>query len=372
MTMTTVHEPGANGAAPQTPAPIDAAKTEAFAEQLLGMLNQGALALMTSIGHRTGLFDAMALLPPATSNQIATAANLSERYVREWLGAMVTGRVVEYDPTYETYRLPAEHAAWLTRRAAPNNLAVLAQHIGVLAAVEDDIVAVFQQGGGAPYERFHRFHEVMAEDSGQTVVAALLDYILPLAPGLTAALERGIDVLDLGCGAGRALLLLAETFPNSRFTGYDFSAEAIATARQSAADRGLPNLRFAAQDAALLHETACYDLIFTFDAIHDQAQPATVLRNLYRALRDDGLYLMQDIAGSSRLENNLEHPVAPFLYTISTMHCTTVSLAQGGEGLGAMWGKEKAMTMLAEAGFTRVDVHQLAHDPSNYYYLNRK
>jgi hypothetical protein len=111
-------------------------------------------------------------------------------------------------------------------------------------------------------------------------------------------------------------------------------------------------------------------LIFTFDAIHDQAQPGQVLRNIARALKADGIYLMQDIAGSSHVHHNLDHPLAPFLYTISTMHCMTVSLAAGGEGLGTMWGKEKALELLAAAGFTHTEVHQLPHDVMNYYYVS--
>lgn len=348
------------------------AKMEAFAEQVTNFLNHGALAVMTSVGHRTGLFDTMAQLPPATSAQIAAAAGLQERYVREWLGAMVSGQVVQYDPTYQTYQLPAEHAALLTRAAAPNNMAVFTQYIGLFGTVESKIVDVFARGGGVHYEEFERFHEVMAEDSGQTVVAALTDHVLPLVPGLTEQLQRGIDVLDLGCGAGRALILMAETFPSSHFTGYDFSAETINAAQDEARRKGLRNIRFAVQDAAMLTEKECYDLICTFDAIHDQARPATVLRNIHRALRRDGVYLMQDIAASSNLEQNLDHPTAPLLYTVSTMHCMTVSLAQGGEGLGAMWGRETALQMLKEAGFITLDVRQLAHDFMNDYYINRK
>jgi hypothetical protein len=210
--------------------PCDTAKSEAFAEKLLGLLNSGALALMTSIGHRTGLFDTMSTLPPSTSEQIATAAGLNERYVREWLGAMVVGRIVEYTPEGQLYSLPPEHAAWLTRAATPNNMAVFAQYIPLLGAIEDQIVECFKNGGGVPYPPFKRAHEVIAEDSGQTVVGALFDSILPLVPGLVERLQSGIEVLDVGCGSGRALNLMARTFPNSRFTGYDFSEEAIAAA----------------------------------------------------------------------------------------------------------------------------------------------
>ena len=351
---------------------LDQAKVEAFAGQMVNILNSGALALMISIGHRTGLFDALAELPAVTSNELAAAAKLQERYVREWIATMVTGRIVVYNPTNATYCLPAEHAAFLTRAATPNNMAVTSQFIGLLGTVEDKIASAFHTGDGVGYEHFHRFHEVMAEDSNQTVVSALTDHILPLVPGLTAALQRGLAVLDLGCGQGRALNRLAATFPNSRFIGYDLSDEAIATARNTAAAQGLTNIEFVARDVTHLNESARYDLICTFDAIHDQAQPATVLGSIYRALRPGGVYLMQDIAGSSYVQNNLDHPFGPFLYTISCMHCMPVSLAQHGDGLGTMWGKELALQMLAEAGFANVEVHQFAHDPVNYYYVMSK
>jgi 2-polyprenyl-3-methyl-5-hydroxy-6-metoxy-1,4-benzoquinol methylase len=351
---------------------LDQAKAEEFAERMVGVLNEGAIALMTSIGHRTGLFDAMAGLPPSTSDQIADAAGLNERYVREWLGAMVVGKIIEHDPQEGTYQLPQEHAAFLTRAASPDNIAAFAQYIPLLGSVEDGIVESFKRGGGVPYSAFPRFHEVMAEDSGQTVLPALKDHILPLVEGLTERLEKGIDVLDVGCGSGRALNHMARSFPNSRFVGYDFSEEAITRAHAEAQEHGSTNARFEVKDAAKLDEKARYELITTFDAVHDQADPVAVLKGIAEALREDGVYLMQDIAGSSHHHNNLDHPIGPFLYTISCMHCMTVSLAQGGAGLGAMWGEEKAKQMLEEAGFTKVEIEQLPHDFQNYYYIATK
>lgn len=348
---------------------FDQARSEAFVERMLTMLNNSALTIMISIGHRTGLFDLMSTLPPVTSDELAAAAKLNERYVREWLAALVTGGVIDYDPQERAYQLPAEHAAWLTRAASPNNLAVTCQYIPLLGSIEDAILEVFRNGGGLHYHQYPRFHEVMAEDSSQTVIAALFDSILPLVPGLEQALQQGIEVLDLGCGRGLALLALAEAFPNSRFTGYDMSDEAIGYARSQVEQRGLQNIRYATIDAAQLSEIERYDLICTFDAIHDQANPAQVLRNIRRALRPNGVYLMQDIRASSELHKNTEHPLAPLLYTISTLHCMSVSLADGGAGLGTMWGEELALAMLADAGFTQVEVKQLPHDIMNNFYI---
>lgn len=351
---------------------LNQAKAQAFADQMLNVINSGFIALLSSVGHRTGLFDTMAELPPASSERIASAAGLNERYVREWLGAMVTGGIVEFNPATGNYFLPREHAQVLTRAASPNNMAVTTQFLPLLARVEDEIVECFEKGGGVPYSAFPRFHEVMAEESNQTVVAALLDSILPLVGGIKERLAEGIEVLDVGCGRGRALTLMAEAFPKSRFTGYDFSEEAILGARAEADRQGLKNIRFEVRDVARIEEEEQYHLITAFDAIHDQAQPARVLGAIARALRKDGTFLMQDIGGSSHVEKNIDDPLAPTKYAISCMHCMTVSLAQGGEGLGTMWGRETAERMLKEAGFTRVEVKQLEHDIMNYYYLATK
>ncbi|MBT3996210.1 MAG: methyltransferase domain-containing protein [Chloroflexi bacterium] len=351
---------------------FDDAKAEAFGDRLMDMLNLGSLALMTSVGHRTGLFDSMAGLAPSTSEQITEAAGLNERYVREWLGAMLTGGFVEYDAGSKTYSLPQEHAALLTRGAAPDNIAAFAQYIPLLGGVEDGIVDAFKNGGGVPYSGFPRFQEVMAEDSGQTVVPAILSHILPLTDGLVQRLESGIDVLDVGCGAGRALNIMAGQFPNSRFKGSDISEEGLELGRAEAAKRGLTNLKFETGDATDLGFSEEFDFITTFDAVHDQAAPDKVLESIAKALRKDGLYLMQDIKASSEVQNNIDHPVGPFLYTISVMHCMTVSLAVGGKGLGTMWGRELALKMLGEAGFANVEVKQLEHDFQNEYFLSTK
>ena len=352
---------------------FDASRAQDFSSRVLRALNDGALCLMVSIGHRTGLFDVMSRMAPATALEIATEAGLNERYVREWLGAMVTGRVVEYDPAVARYRLPAEHAAMLTRAAGADNMAGFAQYIGTLGGVEDDIVECFKRGGGVPYEKFPRFHEIMAEDSGQSVLSSLESHILPLVPGLTGRLDQGIRVLDLGCGRGRILHRLATLYPRSRFTGIDLSEDAIAYARTQAA--GLKGLEYVVSDLSDFDRKAepdSFDLITTFDAVHDQAKPLSLLKGIYRALKRDGVYLMQDISGTGHVDRDIEHPIGTFLYTISCMHCMTVSLAQNGEGLGAMWGEEKTREYLERAGFRSITVNRLAHDIQNNWYVARK
>lgn len=348
---------------------FDEAKAKAFVGKMVDVLNNASAALMVSIGHQTGLFDTMAGLPPATSLEIATAANLNERYVREWLGAMVTGRIIEYDPASATYHLPAEHAAALTRAAGPKNVAVETQYIALLGAVEQEVVACFRAGGGVPYVHFPRFQQLMAEESAAVIDTSLVDITLPLVPGLPERLRDGIDVLDIGCGSGHAINVMARAFPRSRFTGYDFSPNGIAAAKAEAESLHLDNVRFEEMDLRQLDAEARFDLITAFDVIHDQAQPRQVLRAVARALRPGGSFLMVDIAASSHVHENIEHPLGPYLYTISAMHCMTVSLALNGEGLGTVWGEQQALALLAEAGFTRVEVRHIPTDVVNNYYI---
>lgn len=354
---------------------FDRGKAVAFSEKLLSVLNYGALCLMVSIGHRTGLFDVMSRMVPATSGEIAAEAGLDERYVREWLGAMVTGRIIEVNPETRRFSLPAEHFAFLTRSAAADNMAVFAQYISVLGCVEDDIVESFRKGGGVPYAKFKRFHEVMAEDSGQSVLSSLERHILPLVPDLSTRLAQGIRMLDAGCGRGRILNRLASLFPASSFVGMDISLESIAYARDEAVRMGNDNIDFRAVDLSRFDESAVpesFDFITTFDAIHDQAKPLNVLKGIHRALKPGGVYLMQDISGSSHVHQDIDHPIGPFLYTISCMHCMTVSLAQGGEGLGAMWGEEKTREYLKRAGFEAITTSRLDHDIQNNWYIMTK
>jgi SAM-dependent methyltransferase len=260
----------------------------------------------------------MAQLPPSTSSQIADAAGLNERYVREWLGGMTTGQVVEYDPATALYTLPRERAALLTRAAGPDNLARAAQFIPLLGEVEQKIIGCFHNGDGLSYTEYPRFHAVMAETSGEVFDASLVDTILPMADGLPERLRAGADVADFGCGSGHRLL------------------------------RGKPCGR-------------CR-----------RGATARVLRNIYRALRPGGVFLMVDVKASSRLQDNVGVPLTTYFYTVSTMHCMSVSLAFDGAGLGTAWGRQLALSMLADVGFNDVAVEEIETDPINYYYIATK
>jgi SAM-dependent methyltransferase len=209
----------------------------------------------------------------------------------------------------------------------------------------------------------------MAEDSGAVRDATLIDVTLPLVPGMTDRLREGIEVADVGCGSGHALNLMAAAFPASRFVGFDVSAAALQAARTEARELGLANATFVERDAAELGEVATFDFVTTFDAVHDQARPDLVLEGIARALRPGGRFLCVDIAASSVLAENYGHPLAPFLYTVSCMHCMAVSLADDGMGLGTMWGEQLARKMLADAGFGSVEAKRADGDLVHTYFV---
>jgi ubiquinone/menaquinone biosynthesis C-methylase UbiE len=348
---------------------IDQAKAQAFGGQMLSAMNGGALTLLVSVGHQTGLFETMAKLPPSTSQEIASAAGLNERYVREWLGGLTTSHVVEYDAATGKYTLPPEHAMSLTAAAGPNNLARMAQMLPMFSLVEDGIVNSFKNGGGVPYSEFPKFQGMMAQLSGEVFDAALVPVVLELVPGLTDRLRSGISALDVACGYGHASNVMARSFPNSSFTGYDFSEEGVEAATAESKAIGLTNTRFGVKDAASLDGSEKFDLLTVFDGIHDQAQPRKVLKGIHDSLKPDGVFLCADVAASSNLQDNLEHPMGTMMYMCSTFHCMTVSLALGGEGLGTMWGTQKALELFAEAGFSNVEVKSVEGDFMNAYYI---
>lgn len=351
---------------------MDRERAKAFTSTIIDVLNGGALSLMCSIGHRTGLFDTMAGMEPATTSEIATATGLKERYVREWLSAMASGGIVDYDGDAGTFHLPVEHATLVTRAGGPLNVANEMQFIAHLGRVEDDVVEAFTTGAGVPYDRFPGFAHLMGEQSATRFDAGLLDEMIPNIDGAVDALTAGATLADVGCGTGHALILLAEAFPNSRFTGYDFSPVATEIARRTATDRGLTNVEFVQCDVAELDVDAELDYITTFDAIHDQARPDAVLRRIHDALKPNGSYLCVEPKASSALADNLDEPISAYLYTVSTMHCMSVAIAGGGEGLGTAWGTERTIEYLEGAGFTDIAIKDVHVDRMNTHFVARR
>lgn len=334
---------------------MDPQRTRAFGERLLDLLTGNVLTMLIGIGHQTGLFEAAAR-GPATCAELAGRAGLDERYVREWLGAMVTGRVFEYEPGTARYTLPAEHAALLTG-ARSANVGPVAAMLTNLGAVLPSVRRCFTEGGGVPFAEFAAAAgDSLGENWRNIYDEHLVDGFLGAVPGLLERLRAGARVLDLGCGTGRAVTVMAREFPASRFVGLDLSPAAIAQADAERAALGLDNAEFVVADAAELPADPPFDLITAFDAVHDQRAPEVVLRAVHAALAPGGVFVMVDGNYSSHLENNVDNPYAPMGYGISLLFCLPTSRADGEGGLGLVWGRELAHRMLADAGFRDVRV----------------
>lgn len=343
--------------------------TREFGAKLVGLYTGSVLTKCIDIGYETGLFEA-SLAGPATSEELAERSGLKERYVREWLGAMATGGIYRLDAASGKYELPPEHALLLTGATAQN----MAPHSRILEHFGNHlpkIKACFRSGGGVPYSAYRPVFTQCMDDVwrrifDQTLVSSFVGGV----PGLADTLRGGISVLDVGCGTGHAMNLLAGEFPRSKFLGYDIAEDAIEAARDEARGMKLVNSAFDVADVAELPATPQFDLITAFDAIHDQKDPDAVLHGVRRALAPAGLFLMVDFKFNSRVEDNMANPFAPMYYGISLMHCMTVSLALGGKGLGTVWGEQTARAMLREAGFGSVEVLDTPR-PQNCMYVCR-
>lgn len=352
-----------------------------FSEKITAILNYSALNLALAIGYRTGLFDVMDTFDtPQTLQVIAHKTGLNSRYVKEWLGVMVSGEIVELsvaaDGDEDCYFLPKAHADFITRRAGNSNLGVYTQEIPLLTTCAmDAVINDFATGDGVTYDHYPEFQTFMSQLADAKHRQVLVETFLPAVENgrIIQQLQAGIRVCDVGCATGVALLLMAKAFPRSRFTGFDISREAIETARREASRQQLDNLEFLILDAAGLKDKpefkAAFDYVTAFDAVHDQTRPLEVLQCVHHILAPGGRFSMVDIAARSNLADNLDHPMGPFLYTVSLMHCMPVGLVDSGPGLGMMWGREKAVALLKEAGFENVQVDKIPEDPFNLHFL---
>lgn len=346
---------------------------DVYAGRVARTLNSGFITLMISIGHRIGLFDVLAALPPSTSKEVAAAAGLTERYVREWLAAMTTAHIIDYDARTATYFLSIEYASVLASGAGTNNLAPAAQLLSLLASAEDLVVAGFRGGGGIMPQAYDRLTEAISATKRLRIDEEYVDDLLDLMPRMRTRLDRGATVLDAGCGDGALLVVMARMFPRSTFRGVDISRAAVGRACDQLDEAGVENLDFALGDLKELDEPETYDLVLAFESLHEQAFPGAVLRNIAASLKDDGVFLLQEAAASSHLTRNVDHPFAPMMYALSCMHSVPVaSVDPRGQALGRMWGQERAAQMLAETGFTRTRFETLHSDPLRYYAVSER
>ena len=349
-------------AAPE--AEFDRAKAKAFTLLMVRHLEGAAVSIMIEVGRRVGLFEAMATMGAATSAEIAAKTGLSERYVREWLAAMVCGGIVEYAAGGGTYRLPQEHAVGLTG-SSTGNLTTMAEMFPLLNRVIPDVAEAFRTGRGVPYRAYQPDHEPHGPAKPPALRRAAVQRVPRQPEGLIPKLEAGIRVADVGCGTGYCIALMARRFPKSTFVGYDLAEEGIAEARSTA--RGLDNASFVVQDIARLEGRTRFDLV----TVRRDSRPGRSRRRDAPHPRRAGAGRHVPDArrlGLERARRQRGRADGAVSLRMSTMHCMSVSLAGGGPGLGTAWGHQVATGMLRDAGFTDVQLFERV-DPANSLYV---
>jgi hypothetical protein len=336
-----------------TTAPVDEAVAEAFVGKALGDLAGMVSVLQAGLGDRLGLFRALADGGPATAEELAARTAITPRYAREWLAGLTAAGYLRYDPQTGTWTVPREHAAVLVQEDGPVFFGgVWEELLGTLPHL-DAVAEAFRDGGGVPPDAYGpSFWRGLERFTGTWFANQLLPVWIPAMPTVARLLERGADVADVGCGSGRGLITLAQAYPGGRYVGYDAVQVNVDRARQSAAAAGVDDrVRFELVDAAAgLPET--YDVVFTFDVVHDAADPHGLLTAIRRSLRPGGRYVCLDINSSDRLEENIG-PLGTLFYGFSVLYCMTSSLALGGAGLGTCGFTESVAAELGrQAGFS--------------------
>ncbi|SRR5579884_1021212 len=351
---------------------MDDNRAAEFTGRVLADTAAAATVVLAALGDRTGLFKELAAGGPGTSGELAKRTGLCERYVREWAAGLYAAGYLTYDETQQRYELPAEHAPTLATEPGPAFFGGVHQEL--IGAIQryDGVAAAFRTGGGVRADELHP--DVAAGTSRFTAQwhrNMLVQLWLPLVPAVEAKLRAGARVADIGCGTGQALIELARAFPAMTGVGYDVSATAVAQARQSAAAAGVADrVSYEVLDAAAgLPES--YDVITTFDVVHDAVDPLGLLRSIRDGLRQDGRYLCLEINCSERPTDNVG-PIAALLYGFSMLYCMTTSLAECGEGLGTLGLPEPVLAGLAgKAGFGQVRRIEMDNPFNSLYELAR-
>ena len=351
---------------------MDENRATEFTGRVLADTAAAATIVLAALGDRMGLFKDLAAHGPATSGELAGRTGLSERYVREWLGGMFAAGYLTYDDTQRRYALPAEHVPTLATEPGPAFFGGVHQEL--IGAIQryHQVAEAFRTGGGVRPADLHP--DVWAGTSRFTAQwhqNTLVQQWLPLVPDTTARLRAGARVADVGCGTGQALIALARAFPAITGTGYDTHPPVIEQARQAAARAGVADrISYQVLDAAAgLPES--FDVITTFDMVHDAIDPLGLLRSIHDALRSGGRYLCLEINCSDQAADNTG-PIATLLYGFSVLYCMTTSLADGGEGLGTLGLPAPVLRQLAgKAGFTHVRQVEMDNPFNSLYELTR-
>ncbi|MGH2633134.1 MAG: class I SAM-dependent methyltransferase [Tepidiformaceae bacterium] len=355
-----------------TMAEMDPAKTEAGMNMIVGNLAGGLISCMCSIGDRLGLFTDLANSGPATSADFALRNGLSERYAREWLNCLAAAGYFEHDPATDRYTLPPAYAPILAQEGHPLSAGPFfgALYAMEKAAVLGRLADAFRTGSGISQDVFGEDWQIVMERlSTPWYDHQLVQQWIAADPAMEAKLTAGAEVADVGCGAGRALVRLAEAFPKSRFTGFDLFPAALTLANAKTAAAGVADRVSFQQVDAAKGLPGAFDVVMTADVVHDAADPAGLLRSIRSVLKPDGTALVVEFNCGETLADNAG-PMGAMIYAISLIYCMSTSLAAGGAALGMAGLPESKLRALAlESGFG--SLQRIAEDPFNAVYALR-
>jgi SAM-dependent methyltransferase len=339
-------------------------------DRFMGLVTGAATLGVVGVADRVGLFAKLAGQGPLTLEEVVERTRLERRYLEEILSALAAGGILTYDPDGRTFELPEAHAACLADEGSPYLLAGWSQIVPALLHAIPGVATATREGGGVPFAEFGPdMVQGIARSNAPGTRVLLVRKWLRALPEVVARLEAGIRVADVGCGVGAAATTLARAFPGSTVVGFDVDLRSIEHARKMAREEGVTNVTFERIAAESIPTHEPFDFVMSFDTIHDMVDPRAALRRIREAIHPEGTYLMVEPSAGDTLEENLG-PGGALMYAMSTLHCMTVSLAHGGEGLGAAWGARRAEELCREAGFSRFDRLDV-QNPFNAFYAVR-
>ena len=342
-------------------------------EHLVRVINDAWLTLALSLGERLGLNTLLASLSPIEATALAERAGVPVRSAEDWLWTLTAARIVEQSAG--VFTLKPDYIDALTPSGGALHWSRIAEQIVAMATLEDALVGALRNGGGMPASAYEgRIVDVLAVESGPIFATALLDEVVPLL-GVAERLDAGARVLDLGCGSGALVTILAERFPASRFVGVDQSSDAVRASAHRATDLGLTNAVFTVAD--LEDEwgpelQGPFDLVVAANVVHDLAQPLALFLKVEQRLAPAGVLYLHELGFSSDMTRNLADPHAIGVLVFGLYHCLPLAMRRAGIAPGGMWGRESYVSALREAGFTDVTVANAPSGPNNDTIIARR
>ncbi len=326
-----------------------------FMVQLAGYMTGAAVCWGMWLGDEVGLYRAMAGAGRLSADEVAKRAGCQPRLVREWLDGQAAAGLLDHDPAADDYELTAEAAMALSTDTSPFFVARAMNAIGSIFIDLPKLKAAFQGDGAVSWGEHDHTLFAGTEWFFRTGYRALLTTEwIPALDGVAEKLAAGARIADVGCGHGASAVVMAEAYPNSHVTGFDFHGPSIETSRERAREAGVEG-RTSFTVAGAKEYDGTFDLICFFDCLHDMGDPVGIARHAREHLADDGaVLLVEPFALSDRTENMAENPMAGLLFLVSSAVCVPNSLSQEvGLGLGAQAGEDRLREVFAQAGFTR-------------------